>query len=478
MDYPLLDDFTKFICETDYDNLPPVVVDESIRIILDSLGCAFAGGTHRRGQIGMRYGRLQPGNDATILATGERVSIFGAAFANAELINALDFDAVLPPGHVAPYVLPPALAVAEQLGKSGRELILANAIANEISNRIGKAMDYTRDTRDGKVSPPAVWGFSSTIFGATAAVARLKGLSPEQVRNALSLAALISPVNSASAWREHTPPTTIKYNLGGAITQAALTAAHMAEFGHRGDAQIFDPEFGYPRFIGTSRWEPEATVRDLGKVWNFPFEESFKHYPHCRVLAAPLDILIDIVRKNDIKVDEIDGIKAWVEGFLERPLWMNRDITDVTDAQFSVAHGLALGAHNFQAGPDWQNPDNVYAPSVMALMDKVEHVIHPDYVKSLTGDAHARPTRVEVRARGRIFAEERSHPRGTSRSDDSGHFSTSELEKKFLVNARYALPDDQALALAEQIRTLNRLDDVNKLTALLGAGATIGASAN
>jgi len=70
------------------------------------------------------------------------VSIFGAAFANGELINALDFDAILPPGHVSPYVIPGALAIAESTGAPGTDLITALALSHEMSYRIGKAMDY------------------------------------------------------------------------------------------------------------------------------------------------------------------------------------------------------------------------------------------------------------------------------------------------------------------------------------------------
>lgn len=471
MDYPLIDDLTDFVCKTSFDDLPAEVVDESIRNILDSIGCALAGMSHPRGQIGARFGALQKGEEATILGTGERASMFGAAFANAEAINALDFDAILPPGHVAPYCFPAALAMGESLKSGGKDLILATALANEISNRIGKAMDYTRDVRDGKMSPPTVWGFSSTVFGSTAGVAKLKGLDRDKVHNAISIAGLSAPVNAAACWREHSPPTTLKYNLAGAITQAALTAAFMAEFGHRGDAQIFDPEFGYPKFSGTRRWEPANSVKDLGKVWNFPKEASFKFYPHCRVLAAPLDALIGLVREHALKPDEIEGIKAWVEGFLVRPLWLNRDITHVTDAQFSVAHGLALGAHDFTPGPDWQDPEKVYAPSVMSLMERTEHVVHPDYVKQLMGDADARPTRVEVRARGRTYVAERSHPRGTSRPGGPEYFTTPELIDKFMINARYMIAEEQARALADRIMNLATLKDVNQMTAIIRPGA-------
>ena len=168
---PSSDKLADFAAGTQFDRLPSPVVDECKRILLDSIGVALAAVDEPKGRIGIEYGRLIGGSGkATIIGTADRVNLFGAAFANGELINALDMDAVLPPGHVTPYVLPGALAVGETLGVSGQALIAALAVAHEMSWRLGKAMDYLRDTQDGKVSPPPVYGYSSTVFGATAAI--------------------------------------------------------------------------------------------------------------------------------------------------------------------------------------------------------------------------------------------------------------------------------------------------------------------
>jgi 2-methylcitrate dehydratase PrpD len=140
-----------FTANADFTSLPAEVVNESKRLVLDSLGCGLAAVGHPKGRIGIEYGQMTggSGSDATIIGTSHRVSVFGAAFANGELINALDFDAVLPPGHVTPYVLPGALAVGESLGVSGKDLIVAVALAHEMSYRFGKAMDYHRVLKDG-----------------------------------------------------------------------------------------------------------------------------------------------------------------------------------------------------------------------------------------------------------------------------------------------------------------------------------------
>src|SRR5262249_32134908 len=155
----------------------------------------------------------------------------------------------------------------------------------------------------------------------------------------LGIAGCIAPVNSQAAWFQHAPSSTIKYLLAGTLTQAAFTAANMAMLGHRGDVQVLDDrDYGFPRFIGTKRWEPAPITEALGFEWRFPTEQGFKPYPHCRILHALLDAMTEILETHDIQPDEIESIKAYVEGFVEQPVWLNRRIEHVHDAQFSIAH--------------------------------------------------------------------------------------------------------------------------------------------
>ena len=74
-----------------------------------------------------------------------------------------------------------------------------------------------------------------------------------------------------------------------------------------------------------------------------------------------------------------------------------------------------MGAHRLTPGWDWQDPKNVFSPSVLGLMNKVTHEVHPDYVKEVTAHASARPSKVEVRARGKTFVAEKLYPKGSLR---------------------------------------------------------------
>jgi len=83
----------------------------------------------------------------------------------------------------------------------------------------------------------------------------------------------------------------------------------------------------------------------------------------------------------------------------------------------------------------WQSPEVVFNPSVLALMDKIECQVHPDYEKLLADDAASRPTRIEVRARGKTYVAEKRWPKGTPSPDPSTFMTNQELVEKFARNA-------------------------------------------
>ncbi|WP_175817240.1 MmgE/PrpD family protein [Burkholderia diffusa] len=435
MSATVIEQLAQFAAATDYSELPSAVVEECKRDILDSIGCALAAKGQSKGEKGIACGLSIGGTDgpATIIGTGQHTSVFGAAFANGELISTLDADSVLVPGHVSPYVLPGAFAVGEANHRSGRDLIAAVAVSHEMSYRFGISMNGTREYKDGKAATAAVVGYSSTIFGATASASKLKGLSTERIANALAIAAAISPVNAHGAWLRHAPPSTIKYLLAGALAQSALTATEMGDVGHRGDLQLLDDaEFGYPRFIGTTLWKPEQITTGLGEEWLFPNFLMFKPYPHCRVMHAPLDILIELVHQHELRVDEIDSITAYGEGWAYvLPSFVFRDIREPQDAQFAFAHGLAVAAHRIPPGPKWQDPEVVFDPSVMKLMEKVRLEVHPDSADAHGKNPSSRPSRVEIRARGQLFTGDKLFPKGTPSSDSQSYMTTEELVRKF-----------------------------------------------
>lgn len=82
------DAFVKFAQETTYDSIPPEVIRESKRILLDGLGNALGGIASDKGKIGIMQAKLMGGvPEATVIGVGGKYSAAVSAFANAELWN-------------------------------------------------------------------------------------------------------------------------------------------------------------------------------------------------------------------------------------------------------------------------------------------------------------------------------------------------------------------------------------------------------
>lgn len=458
---PLIDTLAGFATHTRAEDVPAEVRDEAARIVLDSLGCALASGETDPGTIGVRYAQVLGGGaaDATVIGVG-RSSLHGAAYANCELIAALDMAPINQPGHVAPYVVSTALAVAETLERevAVAEVITAVAVGLEIAARFARAVDTNRTVVDGEPVLSSVMGFASSTFAAAVAAARLRGADVERMLDVIGIAAATSPVNSLRSWQMHEMSSSVKYGLGGGLVQAALNAALVAELGHRGDRLILDDQvYGYRRFIGTERWVPELITDGLGpgggcSDWFFPAGTHFKPYPHCRVTHAVFDAVYALTETHDLNPDEIESITAYGEAWATGvPTYMNDVIERPYDAQFSFRHGIATAAHRIPPGRAWQDPDVVCAPSIEAMKPRITWKAHAGWAQAFAAHPSARPTKVEIVARGTTFTEERDYPKGSTTPDPSTRMSTEELVDKFRHNAHGVIDDAAATSVVDAL---------------------------
>jgi 2-methylcitrate dehydratase PrpD len=461
--------FADFVDATRFDDLPESVVVETKRLLLDCIGCALAGVRSDKGKWGLAYVRsyFAGSPQATVIGLRDRISLPGAVFINAELINALDYDLTMDPGHVSPFVIPPVLAVAEQEKVSGKELITACALAHELGNRIGVNLGTFRDVVNGKASFPLISGSSSCVFGGTAAVARLERLSRDQIAEAMGLAGFIAPMQAHTTMIKNVPATTAKYLLAGWAAQAQITAAYLIRAGHRGDVSILDGDWGFWRFAGAAKWNAAAAVAGLGREWRFHKTIRYKVYPCCGILRGALDCLAAIIQKNSLRPGQIDSIHAYIEPSCTEPVFNNREIGNQIDAQFSVAYNLSVLAFGVKAGIRWQDKETMNNPEIRQFMNKVKFEPHPDYDAALKKDFQARIAKVEVSAGGRTFVEERAFAKGSPSPDPSTLMTEDDLTKKFKDNASGILSPARINEACNQLLKLDRVNDVSAVMRLL-----------
>jgi len=150
-----------------------------------------------------------------------------------------------------------------------------------------------------------------------------------------------------------------------------------------------------------------------------------------------------------------------------QPIWLLRKIEHVTDAQFSIAHGLSVGAHRIPPGKAWQSPEVVFDPSVLRLMDKIQFEVHPDYEKLLSGVSASRPARIEVRARGQVFVGEKRYPKGSPSPEPESLMTNDELVAKFRGNAEGVLDTASIDEVVSLILNMEQVDDFSTVMRLL-----------
>src|SRR5436305_6410367 len=134
----------QFAAALRYEDIPQSARDHCKNVLLDTLVCALAG--HQGEETGLVFalaGALAQSAESSAIG-GDRLSLAGATLLNGYLVTAVTMcdihRATLT--HVTPEVMPPALAIAECDGLSGRDLLVALAAGCEVTTRVGIGVDY------------------------------------------------------------------------------------------------------------------------------------------------------------------------------------------------------------------------------------------------------------------------------------------------------------------------------------------------
>src|SRR3979490_1421388 len=209
-----------FAATLQYDDIPQRVTEYCKNVLLDTLACAVAGhqGDETRQVAALASGIAQ--SDESSVIGGNGLSLAGAALLNGYLVTAVTMCDIHRSTltHVTPEVIPPALAIAERDGLSGRDLLVAIALGCEITTRIGLGLDYPEARKRGWHGPGVLGP-----FGSAAAVGRLIGLDPVRMAKAFGLAGSQS-AGTFAAWGT---PTVKFHQCRGALS--GLMAALLAE---------------------------------------------------------------------------------------------------------------------------------------------------------------------------------------------------------------------------------------------------------
>ena len=369
------DRVAEFIHDLTWESLDRSVQARAELCLLDALGACLAGTLTPVSKIAADTAhKLWRGDQATILLGGRRANAPGAAFANACAGNALDIDddAIFTRGHPGAQLIPAALAVAEKVDASGKELLEALVVGYEVAIRAGRCWHDDHDVYQACGS----WG----SIACAAVAARLLGLDHEQIKHALGIADYHAP--NAPMMRDVASPSMTKHAIGwGAMN--GVTSAELAQRGFT----------GIPSILGFEKYRD--WVMDIGDHYWMTDGVFYKEWCSCAWGHAACVAALRVKQEHAINVDEVRHFR--VLGF-EEALELYQGIPTTTEeAQFSLVWPLACLLLDGELGPKQVLEHRFGDPAVRTLVQKIEVVLGPRGGRAEQGGPGDGPAHVQRR---------------------------------------------------------------------------------
>ncbi|MGO4737063.1 MmgE/PrpD family protein [Bosea sp. 2KB_26] len=442
-------DLAEFAIRLSYDDIPAAIVEAARNAIIDSVGVMTFGSTLPWSRIVIDYARLYgSGGTSTIIGTDYKVSTPFAALANGTLAHAFEMDNLRQPSagvHSGSTIVPSLIAVAEEVGANGRDVLAAFVAASEVMSRIGIAADNTAE-KLGFHSP----GLTGT-FGSAIAAGRLLGLNAQQMNAAFGIAG--SLCSGLLAFAKAGNGGMIKRLHTGRASEGGVMAARLAAAGFSGPDVILEGKFGFFEAF-TRAPKLEELLRGLGETWETA-RICTKCYP-CHITAhTPVRTLVELKQQHGFAGDDIAQIKV---ASSEKVL-SHHNLTraqDITTVQYSLPFCLATAAYRDPSDPNsfLNNPHE--DAKIAALAQKVQVTLNEESLQPGSGWA----TRMTVILKNQAeFHGTRKDFRGAP----SDPMTAAEFDAKFLRLAG-TLSAEPSKLLGD-IRNLEGITDMRTLLA-------------
>jgi 2-methylcitrate dehydratase PrpD len=290
----------EFAATLRYEDVPKRVREHCKKLFLDALACAIAGRLgEETGQVAALASGLAQSSESSVIG-GDRLSLAGATLLNGFLVTAVTMCDVhrATMTHVTPEIVPPALAIAERDGCSGRALLVALAAGCEVTTRIGLGFDFV-------AARPRGWHGPGIIgpFGAAAAAGSLLGFDTDIMARAFGLAGS-QAAGTFAAWGT---PTVKFHQCRGALS--GLMAALLAQQNFVATREFLTAKDGglYNAYVDGGK--PALAIADLGTRWELE-QIAMRLWPSATLIQGMITALFDILDKHPVDFAKVRKVRV------------------------------------------------------------------------------------------------------------------------------------------------------------------------
>ena len=359
-----LDLLAEFVADTRFEDLPPDTIAAARDVVLDTLGAITAGS---RLDENANFARLAaemsgPGK-ASIVGHPYRVQPVWATFVNATAGVSLEMDEGnrVGGGHPSIHVTPGALAVGEDLGSSGRDVLTAIILGYEVISRVGTATQVKAE-----VHSHGTWG----TIGTAAVTARLLGFDAAQTKLTMNLAMSMSPANT---WTPCLEGATVRNLYPGRSGFQGIMAAHLSKCGYTAIAD--GPADLYRTFLGDG-FDPVAVVAGLGSD-TYRIQQGYVKFHACCLYNHPaLDAVENLLHESPFTAGEVERIVVTAPPIAQ--IMADPEPDNMLAAKFSIPYAVAAAVCHGATDVSAFLPGKVADGEVRQLAQRVEVAADPD----------------------------------------------------------------------------------------------------
>jgi 2-methylcitrate dehydratase PrpD len=434
----------RFAAKLRYDDIPDRVRDHCKNLMLDALACAVAGRLgEETAQVAAFAAALAEGSESSVIG-GEALSLAGATLLNAYLVTAVTMCDVYRPTltHITPEVMPPALAIAERDGLSGRALLTAIAAGCEVTTRIGLGLDYPKFRARGWHGPGVIGP-----FGAAAAIGSLLDFDPDTMARAFGLAGS-QAAGTFAAWGT---PTVKFHQCRGALS--GLMAALLAQQDFVATREFLTAKDGGLYNAYADGGKPDAAIAELGSRWELE-QIALRLWPSASLIQGMVTALFDIVGKQNIDAAHVRKVRIALSPGAHKMHGGFNTYKAKFEALLSAHYTAAVILHDRALTLAQFEPERYDDAKLRTFAAERVEVV---------GDASIDGSQAKVdvdTADGQTFSARCEYPLGSRENP----LSRAQIEQKFCAYAKGAVPE---AVTAEVIGAVDRLEDVPSIASLM-----------
>ena len=347
----------QFIADTNYDSLPPPVVEAAKVAILDGVANVVAGSVQELADIIGRYVRDGGGApQSSVVGWGYKTNPPAAAFANGVFGHCLDYEIQgFPPTHGTSSCLPAALALAEFNHASGKSVITAYVLGWEVQGRLRAASAPA--TAPG-YHPPGLVG----PLGGAAAAAKTLGLDGQQTLMALGIAA------SRTGGLTANTGTMVKSTHPGNASRMGAESAILASMGYTASDEVLESPVGYAAAIFGGNFDWEVATGGLGDSWRL-LDPGYdiKRFPAQVYMQNVIEAALNLREQNDLSPEAIEQVTLHRRGRGHSGPVPRSGL----DGKFSAEYCAAAALLDGQVGIDTFTDTRRFAPDMEDMLGRI-----------------------------------------------------------------------------------------------------------